>query len=61
MSADNYNSSFTGQQIDEAVSKVQHADKIPVKGSHNLIESGAVEAALGDVASVLQKVVGEIE
>ena len=41
-----YNSSFTGAQIDDAVSKARNPDTTPTANSTALITSGAVKTAL---------------
>ena len=41
-----WNSSFTGAQIDDAVSKVRNPDTAPTANSTNLVTSGGVKSAL---------------
>lgn len=41
-----YNSSYTGPQIDEAVGKALSPDTTPTQNSSNLVTSGGVQAAL---------------
>ena len=55
----NYPSSYTGQQVDGAVGKVLNPDSTPTQNSANLITSGAVYSALGDINTALAAIIGE--
>ena len=46
-----YNSNYTGQQIDEAVGKALNPDSSPTSGSQSLVTSGGVAAGLAQKAS----------
>jgi len=54
----NYNSSYTGAQIDSAVGKANNPDSTPTANSGNLITSGGVAAA---IAAALGANVGGIK
>ena len=59
----NYNSSYTGAQIDAAVGKANNPDTTVTSASSNLITSGAVytyvNTALGDINTALSAILGE--
>ena len=51
-----WNSSFTGQEIDDAVSKVRNPDTAPTEDSTNLVTSGGVKTALTKVETGLAEI-----
>ena len=55
----NYQSSYTGAQIDAAVQKANNPDSTPTQNSTALITSGGVYSVLGDINSALAAIIGE--
>ena len=58
-----YNSSYTGAQVDAAVGKASSPDTTPTNNSTNLITSGGVysyvNSICGDINTALATILGE--
>lgn len=48
-----YNSNYTGAQIDSGIQKANNPDTIVTSGSSNLITSGAVYTVCGNIETLL--------